>query len=129
MNAIFKNAWPYQDDKMSLPVKDLESAVPFYEAMMGFKVVSRKQTPVKSAVLRREDIEIGLAENGGDPSQDGCFIEVDSIEAALAELKSRGLQKEVSKNTSVEKHGDSEWKVIFIVAPDGLCYCLGERIT
>jgi hypothetical protein len=29
--AIFKNAWPYQLDKMNLPVKDLETAIPFYE--------------------------------------------------------------------------------------------------
>lgn len=124
--AVIKNAWPYQDDKMNLPVKDLEAALPFYETIMGFHVVSRQDEPHPSAILETESIQIGLAENGGNPEQDGCFFEVNNIEQAFSELKSNGLKKEISE-FKVQKHGDTTWKVFFVVAPDGLCYCYGER--
>src|SRR5689334_6410148 len=94
MKAVFKTAWPYQKDKMNLPVEDLEAAIPFYETIMGFQLVSRQAEPYKSAVFARDGLQIGLAENGGDPTQDGCFFEVDKVEAAFAELKSNGLAKE-----------------------------------
>ncbi len=126
MKSIFKSAWPYQKDKMNLPVENLEAAIPFYETIMGFQLVSRQAEPCKSVVLARDEIQIGLAENGGDSSQDGCFFEVDSAEVAFAELKSNGLAKEEA-GFRVDQHGDTAWKVFFVIAPDGLCYCLGER--
>jgi lactoylglutathione lyase len=126
MKAIFKTAWPYQKDEMNLPVENLEAALPFYETIMGFQVVARKDAPCRSAVLARDSIQIGLAENGGDPTQAGCFFAVDNVEAACAELKSNGLAKDEA-GFSLDQHGDTTWKVFFVVAPDGLCYCLGER--
>jgi lactoylglutathione lyase len=94
--------------------------------VMGFEVVERRDSPCKAAVLGRDGIQIGLAENGGDPTQEGCFFEVDNVENAFAELKSNGLAREEA-GFRIDKHGDSSWKVFFVVAPDGLCYCLGER--
>src|SRR5499433_574891 len=126
MKAVYKTAAPYLADKMNLPVENLESAIPFYERIMGFRVVSRKDSPSKSAVLARDGIQIGLAENGGDPTQEGCFFEVDNVEAAFAELKSNGLGKEEA-GFRIDRYGDTSYKVFFVVAPDGLCYCLGER--
>lgn len=126
VKAIFKKAWPYQENVMSLPVKDLDAAIPFYQTIMGFSLVSRNDTPHRSAILERDNIQIGLAENGGDPTQDGSFFEVDNVETAFAELRSNGLQKEISA-LDIQKHGDTFWKVFFVVAPDGLCYCIGER--
>lgn len=126
MSAIFKTVWPYQNDRMNLPVASVETAIPFYETVMGFQVVSRSDSPWKSVVLTRDEIEIGLAENGSDPTQDGCFFEVDNVETAFAELRSNGLGK-ASADFRMDKHGDTLWKVFFVVAPDGLCYCLGER--
>jgi catechol 2,3-dioxygenase-like lactoylglutathione lyase family enzyme len=126
MGAVFKNAWPYQKDEMNLPVENLEAAIPFYETIMGFQVVSRKDSPRRSAVLSRDGIQIGLAENGGDPTQEGCFFEVDNAEAAFAELKSKGLAREEA-GFEIQQYGDTSYKVFFVVAPDGLCYCLGER--
>ena len=127
MKAVFKNAWPYQKDKMNLPVENLEAAIPFYETIMGFQVVSRKDAPCRSALLGRDGIQIGLAENGGDPTQEGCFFEVDDAEAAFDELKSNGLEKE-DAGFRIDQHGKTAYKVFFVVAPDGLCYCLGERV-
>jgi catechol 2,3-dioxygenase-like lactoylglutathione lyase family enzyme len=126
VNAVFKAAYPYANDKMNLPVENVEAAIPFYETVMGFRVVSRIDSPYKSAVLGRDEIQIGLAENGGDPTQEGCFFEVDNAEAAFAELKSNGLKKEEA-DFRIDEHGDTSYKVFFVVAPDGLCYCLGER--
>ncbi len=89
MKAVFRNASPYADDAMNLPVQNVD-------------------------------------ENGGDPTQEGCFFEVDDVETAFAELKSNGLEKEEA-DFRIDRHGDTSWKVFFVVAPDGLCYCLGER--
>ncbi len=139
MKAVFKHAYPYLEDAMNLPVENLAAAIPFYETIMGFKVVARKEAPFKSAVLARDDIQIGLAENGSDPTQEGCFFEVDNAERAFDELKSNGLTKHPSwierkppeeseeAGFSIDQHGATAFKVFFVVAPDGLCYCLGER--
>lgn len=124
--ATIKQAWPYQQDRMNLPVQNLAEALPFYETVLGFQLVSRTDTPHQSAVIGKDDVQIGLAENGGDPTQDGCFFEVDDVTSALAELKAKGLTKELSDLTT-QKQGVTNWKVFFVVAPDGLCYCYGER--
>ena len=141
MKAVFKSAWPYADDAMNLPVANVEEAIPFYEKIMGFKLVSQNDSPCKSAILARNGIQIGLAENGGDPEQEGCFFEVDNAEAAFAELKENGLTKQPvwierkppeereEAGFRIDKHGATSFKVFFVVAPDGLCYCLGERLT
>lgn len=126
MSAVFKTAAPYADDAMNLPVRDVDAAIPFYETVMGFRVVSRKDSPHKSAILGRDDIQIGLAENGGDPTQEGCFFEVDNAESTFAELKSNGLDRE-DAGFRIDQYGDTSYKVFFVVAPDGLCFCLGER--
>ncbi len=126
MKAVFKTAWPYLADAMNLPVENVETAIPFYETIMGFQVVARLDAPHKAAVLGRDGIQIGLAENGGDPTQEGCFFEVDNAAAAFAELQANGLAKDAA-DFRIDQHGDTNWKVFFVVAPDGLCYCLGER--
>jgi catechol 2,3-dioxygenase-like lactoylglutathione lyase family enzyme len=126
MNAVFKTAHPYAKDEMNLPVEDVDAAIPFYETVMGFRVVSRNDSPHKSAVLGRDEIQIGLAENGGDPTQEGCFFGVDNAEAAFAELKANGLKNEVA-DFRIDQYGETSYKVFFVVAPDGLCYCIGER--
>jgi len=126
MKAVYRSASPYLEDEMNLPVKDLDAALPFYKKIMGFEIVSREDLPTKSAVLGRNDVQMGLAENGGDPTQEGCFFEVDSVEAAFSELKSNGLDREEA-GFRIDRYGDTSYKVFFVVAPDGLCYCLGER--
>ncbi len=126
MNAVFKTAHPYAEDEMNLPVTSVDAAILFYETVMGFRVVSRNDSPHKSAILARDEIQIGLAENGGDPTQEGCFFEVNDAEAAFAELKANGLRKEAA-DFRIDQHGETSYKVFFVVAPDGLCYCLGER--
>ena len=127
IKAVFQTASPYLQDAMNLPVENLKESIPFYETVMGFQVVSRQDAPCKSAILARDDIQIGLAENGGDPTQEGCFFEVDDVEAAFNELKNNGLQND-DPNYRIEQHGDKSFRIFFVIAPDGLCYCLGQQV-
>lgn len=127
MNGELKTAWGYQGDNMNLPVANVEEAIPFYKSVLGFRVISRSDSPHQSAVLGRDNIQIGLVENGGDPTQDGCAFEVTDAESIFAEFKSNGLKK-ISPEFDFENHDDgSSWKVFYVVAPDGLCYWFGER--
>ena len=110
MPATLDKAFGYRGDTMNLPVKEVDAAVPFYESILGFRVISRSDTPHRSAVLARDSITMGLAENGGDPTQDGCAFHV-------------------TGHFSIEQHGGAEFRVFYVVAPDGLCYWFGERRT
>jgi len=126
MKATLNNAFGYQGDPKNLPVPDLAAALPFYEHVLGFSIQSRSETPHRSAILTRDAVEIGLAENGGDPTQDGCAFHVTDVQSLLTEFKSKGLQKELS-DINVERRNDGPWNVFYVVAPDGLCYWFGER--
>ena len=121
-----EQAWGYQGDNMNLPVTDLAASLTFYETVLGFRVLSRSDTPCKSAVLSRDQIQIGLAENGGDSTQDGCAFHVSDLESLFAQFKANGLHKELS-DFSTEHRDGVAWKVFYVVAPDGLCYWFGER--
>jgi lactoylglutathione lyase len=122
--AVFKFAAPYADDALNLPVRDVDSAIPYYEKTFGFRVVSRQDTPRKSVILARDNVQIGLAENGGDPSQEGCFFEVDDVEAAFEEIKGTAPTESAFR---IDRSGSTAYRVFFVVAPDGLCYMVGER--
>jgi predicted DNA-binding protein len=50
MEARLEKAFGYQGNNMDLPVPDLESAIPFYETVLGFRVLSRSDKPHRSAV-------------------------------------------------------------------------------
>jgi lactoylglutathione lyase len=126
MKAVIEHAFGYQGDKMRLPVSDLSAALPFYENVLGFRLISHTDMPHRAAVLARDQVQIGLAENGGDSTQDGCAFHVSDLESLFAEFKANGLNKELSQ-FDVEQHGDVAWKVFYVVAPDGLCYWFGER--
>lgn len=126
MKGTLDRAFGYQGNNLALPVPDLVAAVPFYETVLGFRVVSRSDAPDKSAVLERDAVRIGLAENGGDASQDGCAFHVTNLETLFAEFNANGLNKDVPR-FDVERQGGAEWRVFYVVAPDGLCYWFGER--
>jgi catechol 2,3-dioxygenase-like lactoylglutathione lyase family enzyme len=110
---------------MTLPVANVEAALPFYLTVLGFTLVSRGSTPHNAAVLARDQIQMRIAENGGDPSQDGCAFHVTGLESLFTEFKANGLEK--LSGFSTERHRDLDWKVFYVVAPDGLCYWFGER--
>ena len=123
MPARFLKVKPYQQDALALPVVDLETAIPFYVDRLGFQVTARKEAPVRTVVLSRDAIQIGLAENGGDPTQDGCYFEVDDLAAAFEEFNGR---RPAPGDLASQTHGGTPFQVFFLVAPDGLCYMIGR---
>jgi hypothetical protein len=126
MKGTLEKAFGYQGDNMSLPVAELAAALPFYEKVLGFEVRSTSETPHKAAILGRDQVQIGLAENGGDSTQDGCAFHVKGLQSLFDEFTANGLLKEISE-FDVERHDDVSWRVFYVVAPDGLCYWFGER--
>ncbi len=114
---------PYADDPLQLPVDDVESAIPYYERAFGFRVRARLSEPHPGVILVRDGIEIGLAQNGGDPTQEGCFFEVDDLDAAFAELERNGAKPGIIDQQDVN---GVPYRAFFVVAPDGLCYMLGQ---
>src|SRR6185436_7381400 len=110
MSGSLEKAFGYQGNNMNLPVPDLEAALPFYETVLGFRVILRSATPNKSAVLARDQVQMALAENGGDPSQDGCAFHVKDLQGLFDEFKENGLQKELS-DFKIEKRNNGDWRV------------------
>src|SRR5260370_12504589 len=110
MKAIFEKACGSQGNNLNLPVRDLAAALPFYESVLGFRVLSRGHTPHNSAVLARDQVQIGLAENGGDPTQDGCGFPVNHLHALVTEFKAYGLPKEISE-VHIQQHDRDAWRV------------------
>jgi len=126
MKGKYKQAYPYADDAMNLPVEDVDTATPFYETIMGFTVVSRSEKSPKTVVLARDDIQMAIVENGKDPTQEGCFFEVEDVEAAFAELRANGFNRADPEFSTETYEGGYTYKVFFVLAPDGLCYCIGQ---
>lgn len=126
MITRLEKVFGYRGDTMHLPVPNVAAAIPFYEAMLGFRVVSRSEMPYARAVLERDAVQIGLEENGGDPAQDGCAFHVRGLTALFDEFAANGLVKTPS-DFSVERRDDVAWTVCYVIAPDGLCYWFGER--
>lgn len=125
MKPALTKAFAYQDDNMALPVADVGLAAPFYEKVFGFHVVSRSDTPHRSVILARDEVQMGLEENGGDPGQDGCAFHVVGLDDLHAEFKANGVGKLGAIST--EQRDGAPWRVFFVIAPDGLCFWFGEK--
>jgi len=124
MRAVFLTASPYAGDALALPVADVEAAIPYYERAFGFRLVRRNTAPHPAAIFARDGIEIGIAQNGGDPTQEGCFFEVDDLDAAFDELAANGAKPGVVDEQDVN---GQRYRAFFVVAPDGLCYMIAQR--
>jgi catechol 2,3-dioxygenase-like lactoylglutathione lyase family enzyme len=126
VKARFERVVPYAGDALSLPVPSVDRSVRYYVERFGFHVVSRTETPIRSAILERDKVRIGLAENGGDPTQNGAYFQVDDIEAAFEELRG---SRPAPGDLREDKTGGTAKRVFFEVAPDGLCFMLGQPLT
>ncbi len=124
--AVFNSVHPIGDtDPKNLPVPDLESALPFYEKALGFAVRSRSASPYPSAVIARDTVEMVLAENGGDPEQASCYMAVSDVDLAYREMWDKGVNP---SDLRLDDHGGKKYRVFFVRAPDGLCFCLGQQV-
>lgn len=110
---------------MALPVADVDVSAAYYVGKMGFEAIARGDEPVRGVVLERDGIRMAINENGGEPEQDGCAFRTDDVEMLHAEFAANGLEK--LGDLKEEIHDDGEYKVFFVVAPDGLCFWFGQR--
>ena len=116
---LYVAAYPFADDVLALPVKDIDQAVKWYGDAFGLQEVERRHGPVPAVTLERDGVRIGFAVNGGDASQDGAAIRVTDIQRARAELEAKGVQ---TANWRVDERDGHKLQVFFVIAPDGLCY-------
>lgn len=110
-------------DLDNLPVSNLAEAITFYETRMGFTVKAQHKTPNRSATLHRDNVRIGLSENGGDSEEASCFISVNDIKLAQKELNHFGV---AVSDIRVDERETGRYNVCFVTDPDGLSYCLGQ---
>ena len=55
------------------------------------------------------------------------FSKSTTWEAAFDQLKSNGLDRD-EPGYRIDTHGPNTFRVFFVVAPDGLCYCIGQKV-
>jgi catechol 2,3-dioxygenase-like lactoylglutathione lyase family enzyme len=122
----FKAAYPYQQDVLALPVKDLDAAAQWYSDHFGMREVERSDQPVPTVILERDGTRIGFAINGGDPGQDGAAVLVSNIRGIREEFESKGAK---IGNWRVDERDGKRLQVFFVVAPDGLCYYFHEPLA
>jgi methylmalonyl-CoA/ethylmalonyl-CoA epimerase len=92
---------------LGIAVRRLEDALPFYRDVMGMKVAAETELPemgLRIAILEAGDDRVELLEATAADSSIGRFLsrqgpgihhvafEVEDLEAALADLKGRGLR-------------------------------------
>ena len=125
-NALYVAAFPFVDDVLALPVKDIPQTVQWYSGAFGLKEVERRASPQPAVIMERDGVRIGFAINGGDPEQDGAAILVTDIERARNELEVKGIQ---IGNWRVDERDGQRFQVFFVVAPDGLCFYFHQPLA
>ena len=112
MTATLQKAFGYQGDALNLPARDLTTALPFYETVLGFRVRSRGENAAQVSGARpRSDRRSGSPRsNGGDSSQDGCAFHVTELESLFAEFKSNGLLSEGDLGIRDGRHDDAPFR-------------------
>ena len=122
---LFEAAYPYGDDILALPIKDLDQASTWYSENFGLREVKRRDSPHPTVILERDGVQIGFAINGLDPGNEGAAILVSDIHRAKEELESRSV---ATANWRIDERDGKKLQVFFVVAPDGLCYYFHQPI-
>lgn len=123
---LYVAAYPFADDVLALPVEDIPQTVKWYSHAFGLKEIERRETPLPSVIMERDDVRIGFAVNGGDATQDGAAILVADIHQARAELEANGIE---TGNWRVDERDGRKFQVFFVVAPDGLCFYFHQPLN
>ena len=122
---LFRAAFPFLEDVLGLPVKDIDKAAEWYGNAFGLTEVERRADPVPTVIMERDGVRIGFAVNGGVAENDGVAILVTDIHRARQELEANGVK---TVNWSVEERDGQKLQVFFVVAPDGLCFHFHQPI-
>ena len=108
----------------AMPVRDVDTAIPFYQEQLGFTLRSVSSEAPRTAILSRDLVTLGLSENGEDPEQASCYLNVRDVDAIWAEFRAKGL--DVSSEPGPMAHDGKHYRVFFLRDPDGLCYCISQ---
>jgi lactoylglutathione lyase len=120
-SVVFTGVYPIGDtDTDALPVKDIGPAVGYYTQVLGFSLLSKDQT---SAILKRDDAQIGLAKNGRDPEQASCYFPVSNVDALWSELEAKGIEPGVIDE---QEYDGKRYRVFFAKEPYGVCFCFTQ---
>jgi catechol 2,3-dioxygenase-like lactoylglutathione lyase family enzyme len=122
---LFKAAFPYQNDVLTLPVTDLDAASDWYTSHFGMVEVERRSDPLPAVTLERDGVRMGFEINGGDADQDGAAILVSGASEMRRDLEARGVEV---GNWRVDERRGQKLQVFFVTAPDGLCYYFHEPL-
>lgn len=125
MGRLFEAAYPFQENVLALPVKDIDQAASWYGEKFGLAEVERRDDPLPTVIMEREGARIGFQVNGGDAGNDGAAILVADAARARDELAARGVE---TGNWRVDERDGEKYQVFFVVAPDGLCYYFHQRL-
>lgn len=119
----FKRVAPIGNtDVSALPVRRLGPAIGYYTQVLGFSVLSKEPG---RAVLQRDDVRIGLAENDQDPEQASCYFEVNDVEELRQELEAKGIEPSA---INLQEHNGKRYRVFFAGEPYGVCFCFGQVV-
>ncbi|MDR3706953.1 MAG: hypothetical protein P4L33_01530 [Capsulimonadaceae bacterium] len=122
--VVYKAIHPIgESNPLDMPVRNIDTAGVWYEMRLEFRSIDRDQNR-RTLRMMRDDVVLELAENGRDPEQESCYIEVSDVEAARIELDQHETNPTEIRD---EKYGDANYRVFFIRDPDGLCYCIGQK--
>ena len=119
MGKLFEAAYPFQENVLALPVKDIDQAADWYGEKFGLVEVERRDDPLPAVIMERDGARIGFQVNGGDAGNDGAAILVADAARARDELAVRGVE---TGNWRVDERDGKKYQVFFVVAPDGLCF-------
>ena len=125
-DPLYEAAFPFADDVLALPVRDVDEAARWYGERFGLREVERRAGPVPAVVMERDGVCIGFAVNGGDASNDGAAILVTDIARARQELEANGVE---TGNWRVDERDGRKYQVFFVVAPDALCYYFHQALA
>ena len=103
-------------------MRELGPAIGYYTQVLGFSVVSKAEG---SALLRRDDVTIGLAVDGSDLEQASCYFDVEEVTTLRAELEAKGIEPTPER---VDENDGKRYRVFFAKEPYGVCFCFGQPV-
>lgn len=122
----FIDAFPFQEDVLTLPVENLDDAANWYGRAFGLEEIERKTEPEPTVIMQRGGAKVGFAITGEDSTQDGAAILVKNVGAIRDELEAKGV---TTANWRVDERDGEKLQVFFVVAPDGLCFYFHEPVS
>ena len=125
MAAVYLRARPYAADAMNLPVATSSRPCPFTKGSWdsgSSSARTRRAGPPSWGATPSASV---WPRTAATPPRRGASSRSTTWKAPGAELRGNGLTS--ASDFRVDRYGETAYRVFFVVAPDGLCYCLGER--